>query len=222
MRDKYSDVRQAQGNSLVRDKKPGRPGRPRSFDVARALEIGHTLFHQRGYDGVSLSDLTSALGIAAPSFYAAFDSKAAFFQQILQRHASAALPIDEFLVEGRPIAAAIEQFLVARAMAYSEDAAAKGCLVLDATRNCSDAGASAAAERIAEGGRQRMRELLARTRPDLSDPISDLVASVMHGLSAHARQGWSTDRLVAAARNAALSVRLMAEGPNLAGRPPPL
>ncbi|MGF7150772.1 TetR/AcrR family transcriptional repressor for divergent bdcA [Sphingomonas zeicaulis] len=199
----------------MRDKKSGRSGRPRSFNVNAALEVGQRLFHERGYDGVSLADLTHALGIAAPSFYAAFGSKAAFFQKILDRHASAALPIDEFLIEGRPIAAAIEQFLVARAVTYSEQALAKGCLVLDATRNCSDPNASSAAEQIAEDGRLRMRDLIAKSRPDLSEPISDLVASIMHGLSALARQGWATDRLVMAARNAALSVRVLAESTKL-------
>ena len=193
------------------DKESGRLGRPRSFDVDSALEVGQRLFHERGYDGVSLADLTHALGIAAPSFYAAFGSKAAFFQKILDRHAKAALPIDEFLIEGHPIAAAIEDFLVARAVTYSEHAKAKGCLVLDATRNCSDPGALSAAEKIAEDGRLRMRDLIARSRPDLSEPISDLVASILHGLSALARQGWSTDRLVAAAKNAALSVRALAD-----------
>lgn len=199
----------------MRDKKPGRSGRPRSFDVDAALEVGQRLFHERGFDGVSLADLTQTLGIAAPSFYAAFGSKAAFFQRILDRHASAALPIDEFLIEGRPIAEAIEQFLVARAVDYSEQALAKGCLVLAATRTCSDPNASSAAERIAEGGRLRMRDLIARSRPDLAEPISDLVASIMYGLSALALQGWSTDRLVAAARNSALAVRAMADSTKL-------
>ena len=202
----------------MRDKESRRAGRPRSFDIDAAIEVGQRLFHERGYDGVSLSDLTNVLGIAAPSFYAAFSSKAAFFQQILDRHANAALPIDEFLVEGRTLAEAIEQFLVDRAVTYSEGAVAKGCLVLNATRGCSDAYASAAAEQIAENGQLRMRERIAELRPDLSEPISDLVAAIMHGLSALARQGWSTDRLVAAARNAALSVRAMLDDPQCVTR----
>jgi len=197
----------------VSDKESRRAGRPRSFDIDAALEVGQKLFHERGYDGVSLSDLTSALGIAAPSFYAAFSSKAAFFQQILDRHANAALPIDEFLVEGRTLTEAIEEFLVKRAVTYSESSVAKGCLVLNATRGCSDAYASAAAEQIAENGQLRMRERIAELRPDLSEPISDLVAAIMHGLSALARQGWSTNRLVDVARNAALSVRSMLDDP---------
>lgn len=198
----------------MRDKESGRPGRPRSFDVETALIVGERLFHERGFDGVSLSDLTCALSIAAPSFYAAFGSKADFFQQILNRYAASALSIDELIVEQDPIAA-VEKFLIARAVSYSENEVAKGCLVLDATRNCSDADAANTARRLAEGGRVRVRERVAISRPDVAEPVSDLVASVMHGLSAHARQGWSTERLVSVAKSAALAVRVIAERSNL-------
>ncbi|MDR7147666.1 TetR/AcrR family transcriptional regulator [Rhizobium sp. BE258] len=194
----------------MRDKESVRPGRPRSFDVETALIVGERLFHERGFDGVSLSDLTCALNIAAPSFYAAFGSKADFFQQILYRYNASALSIDELIVEQDPIAA-IEKFLIARAVSYSVDDAAKGCLVLDATRNCSDADAANTARKLAEGGRVRVQELVAIWRPDMAEPVSDLVASVMHGLSAYARQGWATERLVAVAKSAALTVRVIAE-----------
>lgn len=192
-------------------KESGRPGRPRTFDVEHALKAGQELFHQRGYDGVSLSDLTSAIGIAAPSFYAAFGSKAQFFQMTLSRYSRATLPIEAFAVEGDPVAAPIKKYLVARAEAYSQDATAKGCLVLNATRDCSDAATAAAAGEIAEQGRLRVRDFVARSRPDLAELVSDLVASVMQGLSANARQGWSTDRLVSVARAAALSIETMAQ-----------
>ena len=195
------------------DKEFVRPGRPRSFNMETALIVGERLFHERGFDGVSLSDLTCALNIAAPSFYAAFGSKADFFQQILNRYNASALSVDELIVEQDPIAA-IEKFLIARAVSYSEDNTAKGCLVLDATRNCSDADAANTARKLAEGGRVRVRELVAISRPDMAEPVSDLVASVMHGLSAYARQGWSTERLVAVAKSAALAVRVIAERSN--------
>lgn len=200
----------------MNDKNSGRPGRPRLFDFEKALDVGQRLFHERGYDGVSLSDLTSAMGIAAPSFYAAFGSKAQFFEMILSRYSDATPSIDAFMVENDAVAIPIEKYLVARAEAYSRDAATTGCLVLNATRNCSDAGAAAAAGQIAEGGRLRVRDLVARSRPDLAEPVSDLVASIMQGLSAHARQGWSTERLVSVARSAALSVAAMTQTSDLA------
>jgi AcrR family transcriptional regulator len=58
-------------------------GRPRTFDRTAALETATRLFWTRGYDAVSIADLTSALGISTPSLYAAFgDKRALFFEAV--------------------------------------------------------------------------------------------------------------------------------------------
>ncbi|HAO2892184.1 TPA: helix-turn-helix transcriptional regulator, partial [Escherichia coli] len=51
-------------------------GRPRAFDRDAALERAMRVFWQKGYDSASMSDLTEAMQINAPSLYAAFGSKA--------------------------------------------------------------------------------------------------------------------------------------------------
>ena len=58
-------------------------GRPRQFDRNIALTNAMHLFWEHGYDATSLSMLKDKLGISAPSFYAAFDSKEALFQESL-------------------------------------------------------------------------------------------------------------------------------------------
>src|SRR6202011_4012331 len=62
-------------------------GRPRAFDVDRALDRALHLFWRKGYEGTSLSDLTQAMGINRPSLYAAFGDKEALFRRALDRYA---------------------------------------------------------------------------------------------------------------------------------------
>lgn len=56
-------------------------GRPRSFDRDLALERAMEVFWSKGYDGAQLTDLTAAIGITPPSFYAAFGTKEMAFRE---------------------------------------------------------------------------------------------------------------------------------------------
>lgn len=61
-------------------------GRPRGFDLDEALERALRVFWEKGYEGSSLGDLTSAMGITKPSMYAAFGNKEQLFRLALQRY----------------------------------------------------------------------------------------------------------------------------------------
>jgi len=61
-------------------------GRPREFDVDRALDAALRLFWQHGYEGTSLSALTQAMGINMPSLYAAFGNKEQLFLKAVDRY----------------------------------------------------------------------------------------------------------------------------------------
>src|ERR1700675_2765436 len=72
--------------SMKHNKSPRRMGRPRSFDVDRALDRALRVFWRKGYEGASLSDLTKAVGVNRPSLYAAFGDKEALFRKVLGRY----------------------------------------------------------------------------------------------------------------------------------------
>src|ERR1700748_2804243 len=62
------------------------PGRPRSFDKRKAVDPGVRVFWRKGYEGASLADLTSAMGIEKPSMYAAFGDKEQLFRVVLDHY----------------------------------------------------------------------------------------------------------------------------------------
>ena len=63
-----------------------RMGRPRGFDENAALEAAMRVFWEKSYEGATLSDLTSAMGINRSSMYAAFGDKAALFRRAVERY----------------------------------------------------------------------------------------------------------------------------------------
>ncbi|MBX4426362.1 TetR/AcrR family transcriptional regulator, partial [Mycobacterium tuberculosis] len=74
----------------------------------QAIETAQRLFHARGYDAVSVADLTQAFGINPPSFYAAFGSKLGLYTRVLQRYSQiGAIPIDALLRDDQPVAASL-------------------------------------------------------------------------------------------------------------------
>lgn len=64
----------------------GRTGRPRCFSEEEALEAAMRVFWEKGYEGASIGDLTSAMGINRSSLYTIFGDKAALFHRAVQRY----------------------------------------------------------------------------------------------------------------------------------------
>jgi AcrR family transcriptional regulator len=61
-------------------------GRPREFDADKALDAAMGLFWQHGYEGTSLSALSTAMQINMPSLYAAFGNKESLFKKAVDRY----------------------------------------------------------------------------------------------------------------------------------------
>lgn len=86
-------------------------GRPRKFELNDAIEKAMYVFWEKGYDGTTIPELTSAIGINRPSLYAAFGSKEKLFDLVLDhyRHGPASY-VDRALQE--PTAAGVFRSLM--------------------------------------------------------------------------------------------------------------
>lgn len=177
-------------------------GRPRGFALDPAIEAGQHLFHEHGYENVSVAALTEAIGITPPSFYAAFGSKAAFFKDTLQRYSATVVPLDRFLISDAVPLAALSDMLRAAACAYGTHPQRRGCLILEhAKAVTTDWGI--AARQIADENRHKVQTFLEKSNLEASERIADYIAATMLGLSAAAREGWDEARLIAVAAAAA-------------------
>lgn len=65
---------------------PRAPGRPREFDIERAIDRAIDVFRQRGFHATSIGDLQHAMAITAGSIYKAFKDKRAVFVAALDRY----------------------------------------------------------------------------------------------------------------------------------------
>ena len=183
-----------------------RRGRPRRFDPQEALATAQQLFHARGYDAVSVADVTEALGINPPSFYAAFGNKAGLYNRVLEHWASnGAIPLNDILRPDRPVAESLAAVLEEAARRYAANPAAAGCLVLEGTR-CNDPEAREAARAFNLAGEELIRDYVAARYPEAAARVTDFVSTTMSGLSAKARNGHGLDQLLATARLAGLAL----------------
>ncbi len=178
-------------------------GRPRGFTLDAAVEVGQHLFHEHGYENVSVAALTEAIGMTPPSFYAAFGSKTAFFKDTLDRYSATVVPLDRFLIPGTAPPAALTDMLRAAAHAYAAHPQRRGCLILEHSRTVTTDWGSAAAQ-IAGENRRKVQVFLTQSGIEAPGRIADYVATTMLGLSAAAREGWDEARLVAVAETAAI------------------
>jgi TetR/AcrR family transcriptional regulator, repressor for divergent bdcA len=181
-------------------------GRPRRFDPDQAVTTAQHLFHARGYDAVSVADVTEALGINPPSFYAAFGNKAGLYTRVLDQWANTeAIPLNDILRPDRPVNVCLGAMLEEAARRYAADPAAAGCLVLEGTR-CNDQEAREAARAFNLAAEGVIRDYIAARHPEEAERVTDFVSTTMSGLSAKARNGHGLDQLLATARLASVAL----------------
>jgi AcrR family transcriptional regulator len=179
-------------------------GRPREFNVDRALDRALRVFWRKGYEGASVAELTRAMGINRPSLYAAFGSKEALFRKALDRYAEGpAAYVAEALNE--PTARAVAERLLGGTIdALTDPHNPHGCLVVQGALVCSEAAESVRRELVSRreadeaAVRQRFERALAEGDLPAGTVPADLaryVVTVIRGMAVQAASGASREEL---------------------------
>ncbi|GGD13351.1 TetR/AcrR family transcriptional regulator [Aquisalinus flavus] len=184
-------------------------GRPLSFDRDAALEKAMLAFWEHGYETTSISDLTAAMGVTAPSIYTAFGDKKRLFLEAMRRYAGDPADLAAAFASASSARQAVAGMLENAARLYTGDATPRGCLLASATatgsKNAADVRDAVAQERRAIRAiivRRIERDVAAgRLPPETAPPVlADLALAVTQGMSVLARDGADREALLAVAR----------------------
>ncbi len=113
-------------------------GRPREFDIDTAIKTATELFWRKGYEGTSLSDLTGAMRITAPSFYFAFGNKEKLFRRVIEQYYESQIKLLESALREPTVRGVAERFLYGYADVLTGPSHAPGCLALNSSLPCAE------------------------------------------------------------------------------------
>jgi AcrR family transcriptional regulator len=187
-------------------------GRPRTFDRAGALQRAMEVFWDHGYEGTSMSDLTSAMGINSPSLYAAFGRKEELFREAVAYYndtlgATAAEELRERPTAREAIAAVLRH----HAVVFCDPNNPRGCMIVLSANACSDRTRSVH-EYLADWRMVMERDFRERIERGIADgdvpatadaaAIAGFYNTVNHGMAIQARDGADRKKLSSIAESA--------------------
>ena len=112
-------------------------GRPRVFDMDKALDKALEIFWKRGYEGASIAELAETLGINKPSLYAAFGNKEELFKKALSRYVSGPVAFIQEAVNQPTAFEVAQNFLINAVKFFTDTKHPKGCLIVQAALSVS-------------------------------------------------------------------------------------
>lgn len=173
-------------------------GRPRGFEEHEALDRAIRVFWEHGYEGASMSELTTAMGINKPSLYAVFGSKEELFRRAVARYRDTYVAYAAATLKQPTAYAVIESYLRAAVDALTSGGHPPGCLSIQGGLSCSPAN-SGISEFLADyraASEGALAERLARAAKDGdlapgtdTAALARFVATLSQGLAVHAASG---------------------------------
>jgi AcrR family transcriptional regulator len=186
-------------------------GRPRGFDVERALDAALGVFWRKGFEGASYADLTAAAGVERPALYAAFGNKEELFRRALERYGERHLDYIPVALD-QPTARAVAAHMLHGAVELNtRHSDHPGCLGIHGALAGSDE-AEPVRRLLIEfraDGEARLRRRFERAAaegdlPETARPevLATFLLTVLHGIAVQAKAGFCRERLHAVAEQA--------------------
>lgn len=190
-------------------------GRPREFDVEKALDAALCVFWRKGYEGASYADLTEAAGVERPALYSAFGNKEALFRLALVRYYERYLDYLPKALELPTAREAIAHILHSAIDLNTRYPDHTGCLGINGVLAGSDE-AEPVRQALIEAraaGEAQLRERFERAKregdlPETAKPdvLAAFFLAVLHGMAVQAKAGFSREMLEAVAEQALSSL----------------
>jgi AcrR family transcriptional regulator len=188
-------------------------GRPRLFDPDTALDRAIEVFWRQGYEGTTMADLTTAMGMNKPSIYATFGSKEELFRKAIQRYAAIDMEYARAALDEPTARDVVRKFLTTNAQSVTQPGRPSGCLSIQGGTACGHQNESVvqflATSRLAGEAALANRFRAAVAAGDLppdAQPtaLARFVMAYSEGQAVHAAAGATRNQLLASARIAIL------------------
>jgi AcrR family transcriptional regulator len=179
-------------------------GRPRSFDVEKALNRALEVFRREGYEGATLTDLTTAMGIERPSLYAAFGDKEGLFRKALDLYEQRLRIFLQSALEEKTARGFVERLLRGAADFQADPDNPPGCLTVQGALACGKDSEPIRKELISR--REQLEAAVCKRLkqdkregdlPEDSNPVdlARYIVTIIHGMSVQAAGGASRREL---------------------------
>lgn len=178
--------------------------RPKAFNPDEALDRATALFWRKGYAGVSIADLVSALGVNRGSLYGTFKDKRALFLAAIERYDEREIgaTVRHLRTTEGPGRDRIQSLFDKFVRAVEERGDRRGCLV------CNTAVEFGAGDSEIEGRIKAIHERLAAafavalaadpgfpSEPERRDRRAHFLTATLMGLHVMAKAGAATEKL---------------------------
>lgn len=171
-------------------------GRPRKFSKESGVQTAKKLFHQRGYEGVSIADICKEIGVPPTSIYSSFGSKFELFYRAIKSDSNQLQDrLDAELQSCQNVEEVFRNCLEFSVQQFTENASTPGSFLLDTALFTRDQKVRDLVIMETQLLQEIISSRLEEIRVISGSEIASSIITLMRGLSNDARMGANQEQL---------------------------